>query len=68
MANNKMNRVLELARKIRELIQSLGDEYKLNDAIDALAIVQATLISGVKQENKKSVMVGTLDAIRSLVK
>ena len=67
MSNQKMKRVLELARKIREMIQCTEGGCTLTDAIDAVAVVQASLLTGVRKQSKKSITSETLNNIKALV-
>jgi hypothetical protein len=68
MTQEKKQRVQDLAHQISEMIQNLDDDYTLLDAIDAVAIVEATLLNQIRPSAKKAVADGTLATIKSLVK
>ena len=68
MANGNLARAIELAREIRKIIQGLGDEYELTDAIDAMTIVQASLLTGVRKGLKQAAVCETVKTIQALVK
>ena len=50
------------------MIQGLGDEYELTDAIDAMTIVQASLLTGVRKGFKQAAVCETMKTIQALVK
>ena len=68
MTQEKKQRVQDLAHQISEMIQNLDDDYTLLDAIDAVAIVEATLLNQIRPAAKKAVADGTLATIKSLIK
>jgi hypothetical protein len=68
MTQEKKQRVQDLAHQISEMIQNLDDDYTLLDAIDAVAIVEVTLLNQIRPAAKKAVADGTLATIKSLVK
>lgn len=68
MANGNLARAIKLAREIRKMIQGLGDEYELTDAIDAMTIVQASLLTGVRKGLKQAAVCETVKTIQALVK
>ena len=68
MTNGNMKRALKLARDIKNMIHGLSDEYELADAIDAMTIVQASLLTGFRKGMKQSAVCDTLKTIQALVK
>ena len=67
MTEEKKQRVQNLAHQIAELIENT-DGISLLDSIDALAIVEATMLNQVRDAARKSVMNGVLGTIKAIVK
>ena len=67
MTDEKKQRVQDLAHQIAELIANT-DGISLLDSIDALAIVEATMLNQVRDAARKSVMDGVVGTIKAIVK
>ena len=67
MTDEKKKRVQDLAHQIAELIANT-DGISLLDSIDALAIVEATMLNQVRDAARKSVMDGVVGTIKAIVK